>query len=106
MNKAAEEVDSCVDPTSTEPEKETEGETSSRNGATERNEAIEGTVPEEETKLPPLSPSDFKVYNSMAEQMDYFVRALSTPISILKLTNPPAQSFPEHMEPSLWRLRE
>jgi hypothetical protein len=28
---------------------------------------------EEEPKLPPLSPQDFKVFNQKAEQMEYFV---------------------------------
>lgn len=32
-------------------------------------------------ELPPLSPQEFRAYNRLAESMDYFVRALSWPVS-------------------------
>ena len=42
-------------------------------------------VPEDaiatEPQLPQLSPSDFRVYNSMAEHMDYFVGHARSPCS-------------------------
>ena len=34
---------------------------------------VEGSVEPKEEKLPKLSLADFRVYNSMAEHMEYFV---------------------------------
>jgi hypothetical protein len=49
-----------------------------------KNEALKSHVKEEEKekleeKLPKLSAADFRVYNSMAEHMEYFVSFLFTP---------------------------
>ena len=61
---------------SAEPRKETQEEPSCGNVAVEKNEATAAEVQKEEKKLPPLSASDFKAYNGMAEHMEYFVGAL------------------------------
>jgi hypothetical protein len=44
-------------------------------GQDEALEVEEEEKKEEEPKLPKLSAAEFRVYNSMAEHMDYFVRS-------------------------------
>lgn len=61
----------------TEPRKETQEESNSKNVAVEKTEAAAAEAPQEEPKLPPLSAADFAAYNGMAEHMEYFVSALS-----------------------------
>lgn len=39
-----------------------------------------------EPALPPLSPAEFRVYNQMAEKMDYFVSRKRKPAQILSVT--------------------
>lgn len=61
----------------TGPKKGTEERLGSKNVAVETNEATAAETPQEEAKLPPLSAADFRVYNGMAEHMEYFVSTLS-----------------------------
>lgn len=63
-----------------EPRKGAQEESNSGNVAVEKIETTAAEVPKEEKKLPPLSASDFKTYNGMAEHMEYFVSALSAQI--------------------------
>jgi hypothetical protein len=42
-------------------------------------ENSKGSSAGEDKPLPPLSPADFRVYNSLAERMDAFVSPLSRP---------------------------
>ena len=49
----------------------------------------------EEEKLPPLSAKDFKIYNSLAETMDHFVRA--TPTSTTSTTSTIKSQLTPHL---------
>lgn len=64
-------ADTSTASTSADPAKETQEELNSRNVALEKNEATAAEVP-------PLTASEFRAYNGMAEHMEYFVSALST----------------------------
>lgn len=61
---------------STEPTGGVMEELGSKNVAVEKNKATAAETPQEEAKLPPLSAADFRVYNGMAEHMEYFVSTL------------------------------
>lgn len=60
-----------------EPGKGTQKDSNSGNVAVDKTKVAAAEVPKEEKKMPPLSASDFKAYNGMAEHMEYFVSALS-----------------------------
>lgn len=68
-----EEVDRLVQPAE-ECEREMLGKNEGRDKAPE--DAAGTVTKEEEVKLPKLSASDFRTYNSMAEHMEYYVGTL------------------------------
>ncbi|KFY23284.1 hypothetical protein V493_05948 [Pseudogymnoascus sp. VKM F-4281 (FW-2241)] len=55
-----------------EPGKGTQKDSNSGNVAVDKTKVAAAEVPKEEKKMPPLSASDFKAYNGMAEHMEYF----------------------------------
>lgn len=59
---------------SAECEKEILGEPNTRKEAAAEKKNVEKSDAPVEEKLPKLSAADFRVYNSMAEHMEYFVR--------------------------------
>ena len=71
-NKAIEEVERLAKPAMTE--QEILSEPCMRKDAAKQKEEVERSNVSVDEKLPKLSAADFRVYNSMAEHMEYFVR--------------------------------
>jgi hypothetical protein len=54
-------------------------------GASSKDKSTTASQPEPEQALPPLTPQEFRIYNRLAEQMEYFV---NIPLAIPATTLP------------------